>query len=695
MAGRHLNAVPDDDAIPAEMQRVLEALEGVRPDGWHKWMALCPAHDDYPKASLSLRIGDVQPVLLNCFAGCTWKEIFAALNDLGAGASSAGWNGSGVKAVDRRRPADSVPSIGSVKGWHERLKADAEAKRYLHERGINDHTIKAHTIGWNGRSYTLPVFGERGSPVNLRTYDRSAEPKMRGLYGRASQLYPLDVLSEPDVEHVVVCEGEWDALLLNQHGIPAVTGTAGANTFKDEWAAQFKGKWAWIVFDCDDAGRKGAAVAGDALVQHADGVQVAELGLPENGDDVTDWFVKYGKTADDLLDVLNNAPEWKSSRPAKPRVKTTKAKAAQPERDGTEPKFEEAVARSAYGLRIQEAARQRHQRAKLEKEFVMPPALPTLADDLAVERPPLEFSIAELHVKGGNTILIAKYKTGKSTLFTNLLRSYADGVPFLGLYAVRKLDGRVALWNYELIAAQAIGWLRKAGIRHPDRAALWNLRGYRLPLTLPYVQEQAVAWLKSREVEVLLVDPFSRAYTGSENDNTELKQFTEALDVIKREAGVVDLSMAVHMGRERPEAGEERGRGATHLDDWPDVRWVLTRDGDKRYFYAEGRDVLVPEQGLAFDPQTKALTVVGGNRRDERDREHVRKVCDVVRDNPGIGLGDLRASEGLGKADRRSGYIKAAVEMELIELRKDGSRHAHFITEKGRAFVDHKASYVD
>lgn len=360
--------------------------------------------------------------------------------------------------------------------------------------------------------------------------------------------------------------------------------------------------------------------------------------------------------------------------------------------EGTEDDFEEEVATAQRRILVYETAKQRHENAKLAAEWVMAPALQTLADDLAVDRPALEFSIAELHVKGGNTILIAKYKTGKSTLNTNLLRSFVDNVPFLGLYAVRKLEGRAALWNYELIADQAVGWLRKAGIKRTDRASLWNLRGYRLPLTVPYVQEQAIAWLTSREVEVLIVDPFSRAYTGSENDNTELKQFTEALDYIKREAGVVDLFMAVHMGRERLEAGEERGRGATHLDDWPDVRWVLTRDGERRYFYAEGRDVLVAEQGLAFDPQTKALTVVGGNRRDERDREHVRKVCEVVRDNPGIGLGELRASEGLGKADKRTGYINTAVEMKLIEAKKEGNRHAHYITEKGTDFVDHKAT---
>lgn len=96
-----------------------------------------------------------------------------------------------------------MPSMGSIAGWHERLKSDLGALRYLHERGIVIETIKEHRIGWNGRSYTLPVFNGACSLANLRTYQPSGHPKMRGLRGRGTQLYPAGVLS-PEIEHVVV-----------------------------------------------------------------------------------------------------------------------------------------------------------------------------------------------------------------------------------------------------------------------------------------------------------------------------------------------------------------------------------------------------------------------------------------------------------------------------------------------------------
>ena len=77
--------------------------------------------------------------------------------------------------------------MGSVCGWSERLKADAKAKQYLFDRGIDPLTIKEHLIGWNGRSYTLPVFDERGpcsEPSYLRPDGRPEDT--RAVWARES-----------------------------------------------------------------------------------------------------------------------------------------------------------------------------------------------------------------------------------------------------------------------------------------------------------------------------------------------------------------------------------------------------------------------------------------------------------------------------------------------------------------------------
>jgi DNA primase len=89
-----------------EIQEVLSRLEGVREvsDGW---MALCPAHDDHDP-SLSVTEGEEQPVLLHCWAGCTPREVVAALgldfSDIcEGGKSGAGAQSEVLSEVQRRR----------------------------------------------------------------------------------------------------------------------------------------------------------------------------------------------------------------------------------------------------------------------------------------------------------------------------------------------------------------------------------------------------------------------------------------------------------------------------------------------------------------------------------------------------------------------------------------------------------------
>jgi len=58
-------------------QDALDRLAGVRPRGASRWFARCPAHADR-SPSLSVAVGE-RGLLLKCFAGCTVKEICAAL----------------------------------------------------------------------------------------------------------------------------------------------------------------------------------------------------------------------------------------------------------------------------------------------------------------------------------------------------------------------------------------------------------------------------------------------------------------------------------------------------------------------------------------------------------------------------------------------------------------------------------------
>lgn len=300
------------------------------------------------------------------------------------------------------------------------------------------------------------------------------------------------------------------------------------------------------------------------------------------------------------------------------------------------------------------------------KTFRVPPWRPTLSEELALPDEPISYLVDEVFPTGANVLLTAQFKAGKTTLVDALAKSLADDVPFLNRFPVDQPDGRVALFNYEVDDRQYRRWLRDIGIVNTDRVVVLNLRGYRMPVTVPYVEDWLTAWLTDREVKVWVVDPFARAFTGSgtsENDNTEVGRFLDTLDVIKNRAGVSELLLPTHTGRAVAEEGEERARGATRLDDWADVRWLLNKDADDiRFLRATGRDVEVPEEKLTYDEATRGLTFGGGDRAWEKRRRIADAVVQVVTETPGITVTRLRTSvrERVDKASNDA--ITAAIE---------------------------------
>ena len=309
---------------------------------------------------------------------------------------------------------------------------------------------------------------------------------------------------------------------------------------------------------------------------------------------------------------------------------------------------QQKIAQAVEDLRIKDEAVRLFRAEQAARTFREPPSRLTLTEELLEPDQPVTYAIDELLPTGGNVLLTAGYKTGKTTLVTNLLRAYADHEPFLGRYPVNPGSGRIAIFNYELSPDQYRRWLRDSGIRNTDRVAVLHLRGYRLPLTAPSVEDWIVDWLISRQVSVWIADPFARAATGTdENNNTDVGVWLDTFDVIKQRAGVSEGILPTHTGRAEQEAGQERARGATRLDDWADVRWLLTKDDkDNRFFRATGRDVDVPEELLTYDEDSRQLRIGGGDRRWVARRENEDRVLEFIRENPGCTTREIDNSGG-------------------------------------------------
>lgn len=236
-----------------------------------------------------------------------------------------------VPLPPREPTADPAPppiSPRKVDFFHTALRENLSAQKYLiAQRGLKRKTLKQYGIGWDGQRYTIPIRDEKGDIVNIRRYSqtKSTTGKMLNYvenvdgkirrYGSPARLYGLDELCKANGQskQVIVCEGEWDRLLLCQNGHLAVTGTHGAKTWRKEWSEHFAGKDVVLIFDTDRQGRSAAKDVSEALLPFAKSVKNIILPFEEKdaNKDITDWYVKERRTDDELKKIISKAKPLK------------------------------------------------------------------------------------------------------------------------------------------------------------------------------------------------------------------------------------------------------------------------------------------------------------------------------------------------------------------------------------------------
>lgn len=301
---------------------LLAALRGVRPDRAPHWrrVAFCPCHDDVgtkPSLGIDYKVSRKYPqegpkLLVGCrTCGANLDDVCSKLGvDRGSVLRGNAVLAGELGTASPKR-VDPIPRSCDVARWQERLLADAELLAYLYEqRGLDEATIRLHGIGYDRGRYMLPVY-RRGRLVNVRRYKReaSAGQKMWNVAGLGSppRLYP----GVPRRGWVLLCEGEWDALVARRHGLGAVTTTGGVRHWRDEWNEFFRRREVAIVYDCDEVGRRASQGRAEGLFGVASAVKVVDLDLAHKGD-LTDWFVAHRRSAEDLVTLIADTQRWLS-----------------------------------------------------------------------------------------------------------------------------------------------------------------------------------------------------------------------------------------------------------------------------------------------------------------------------------------------------------------------------------------------
>lgn len=417
--------------------------------------------------------------------------------------------------------------------------------------------------------------------------------------------------------------------------------------------------------------------------------------LPSGDDPCSAW----------MRDVMGGWQGW-TSPPATPRaLDSASAGSLSPghhEQDAGGDASEEITAITARAQRVLFIAEEMRMRAEakaiLARELRAPWRAPTprsLPELLALPREPAAYAVEDVMPVGSNVLLTAQYKSGKTTMINHLAACLADGHPFLGRHKINH-RGRIALWNYEVNETMYADWLSGLGIVNSDAVQILSLRGYPMPLIEADVKDWAIESLKG--IHTWFLDPFAAAFLGngeSSNDNDDVGRFLLMLDEIKSEAGVSELILSTHTGRASMDVGTERARGATRLDDWCDVRWLLTTQqdesgGTERYFRATGRDVETEEGRITMDPISRALTLGEGQRernapqgrRNPPVRNYANEALEYLADHPRSSQRTLEGALG-GRAEKLREALRALMSQDIITM-TPGARNAILYSLKDR-----------
>ena len=161
--------------------------------------------------------------------------------------------------------------------------------------------------------YEYPVTWE-GWVVDIRRYRPGCSPKVVSEKGAQTGLIiPYDIWkAEPEGRWTIICAGEKDMTVTRSRGFNAITLTGGevASPLAPVW---FKDRKVAICYDNDWAGLRGAKSLAEKIAPYTKELKVVtgfhkDFNGDDTKEDLTDWFTKYGGTADKLKQIIKETP---------------------------------------------------------------------------------------------------------------------------------------------------------------------------------------------------------------------------------------------------------------------------------------------------------------------------------------------------------------------------------------------------
>ena len=201
-----------------------------------------------------------------------------------------------------------------IEEWRTEFPKDPVVEMTANNLGISSEVLDELDVrSPDMQSITFPV-SIYGNILDTRAYNPGGRPKVKSRQGAMSGLIlPFDLWRESPIDKwTLLCAGEKDMAVARSHGFNAITVTGGENTVPI-MLNEFKDRKIAILYDNDDVGRSGGAKVAAVIKDYAAEVRLVtgfhEV-CSEKGEDLTDFFMKYGKTKNDLIKYISQTPEF-------------------------------------------------------------------------------------------------------------------------------------------------------------------------------------------------------------------------------------------------------------------------------------------------------------------------------------------------------------------------------------------------
>jgi len=203
----------------------------------------------------------------------------------------------------------------TIDEWDKTMKLTEATKNRVLNLGISQKVIdelKIKTPTYTDDVIAFPVF-MYDHLIDIRQYNPGGDPKIKSRKDCPSGLIlPFNEWVDTDPDRcTLLCAGEKDMAIARTYGFNAITLTGGEQCLPAT-PKYFKDRIVAIVYDNDTAGLTGAYKVANAIYKYTPYVKIVTKfheGMEEK-EDITDYFTKYKKTKQDLIECIEATPYY-------------------------------------------------------------------------------------------------------------------------------------------------------------------------------------------------------------------------------------------------------------------------------------------------------------------------------------------------------------------------------------------------